>query len=337
MEVCRHGEYPAGSLVHDVAGNLYGTATNGGLANYGTVFELIPNADRRRWKAITLHNFCIRGNCPDGEEPLSGLTYSGQASGMTYDGKSPLYGTTGYGGSKDEGVAFEIRRSGGKWVESVIYEFCSQAGCADGSNPTCALIMDGSGNLYGTAPAGGTNGAGVIFELTPGPPGHVWTETVLYNPATDKGTYGALLMDKSGNLYDAGAGGDHDGGVIFELVRNGTNFNYTVIHSFCTIYKRRNCLDGGGPEAPLVMDASGNLFGVTGGGGIADDGTAFELSPHGGLWFFSMLYSFCILPECVDGKWPLAAPIIDAAGNLYGTTQYGGQDIAGTVYELTPP
>ena len=179
---CADGSRPFGTLVVDTAGNLYGTTYGGGGYGYGTVFELMPNADGSRWKIRVLHSFCAQESCPDGGFPMAGLAYAGQASGSPYDGSSPLYGTTYQGGAQlgDLGVVFEIRPQGKKWSEETIYSFCSQNACIDGSWPIAGVTIDASSNLYGTTSSGGDNDSGVVFELSQQHHGQ-WSEDVLYS------------------------------------------------------------------------------------------------------------------------------------------------------------
>jgi uncharacterized repeat protein (TIGR03803 family) len=144
----------------DGAGNLYGAASGGGARNSGVVFELTPSGTG--WSEQVLYSFCSQ--CADGNSPSAGLIM---------DGAGNLYGTTGFGGAPGPscpssygcGVAFELTPTTNGWTETVLHSFCSQSNCADGNQPSAGLIMDGSGNLYGTTYQGGNNW-GVVFELT---------------------------------------------------------------------------------------------------------------------------------------------------------------------------
>src|SRR6185312_4917897 len=173
-------------LVIDVNGNLYGVTSFGGANGEGVAFELSPNADRTAWTFSILHNFCSVGgfNCTDGRTPApnAGLTYSGAASGVLYDGVSPLYGTAYGGGGHGYGVIFELLPSESRtsWTQNVLYSFCAQASCTDGSYPAAAILVDGTGNLFGTTWSGGGHGQGAVFELSP-TGGGAWSETVLYS------------------------------------------------------------------------------------------------------------------------------------------------------------
>ena len=227
--------------------------------------------------------------------------------------------------------------------ETVLYSFCSQVNCADGLNPVDSLILDGSGNLFGTTEGGGhrTKGGGtgsVVFELAPN-----GTETVLHSfSGSPDGSFasGSLVADSSGNLYGATTNGGSNGcrsgcGTIFEVAPNGTE---TLPYTFCS--GGFPCPDGRSPtNGSLLMDSSGNLYGEASGGGANQGGTVFQLATGGAL---TTLYSFCAMGGCADGQDPSGGLTSDSSGNLYGTTFSGGSGsacpftgICGTVFELT--
>ncbi|MGB8013556.1 MAG: choice-of-anchor tandem repeat GloVer-containing protein [Terriglobales bacterium] len=241
----------------------------------------------------------------------------------TFDGAGNLYGTTFGGGVGPNGTVFELSPNGsGGWNETVLYSF---TGGADGAHPSCAyVIFDSAGNLYGTASGGGSNGMGVVFELSPGGTG--WTETVLHNftgwPDTDTPVNG-LIMDSAGNLYGAAVGG---GGSVFELSPSNGGWTEKVIYEA----KSNNYGMSG-----LTMDAAGNIFGVFG-TYLESNSTLFELSPdpYDGGWNSTLVHTFTGAPT--DGSGARSAPVIDPAGNLYGTTFWGGAKNYGTVYKLSP-
>jgi len=318
-------------LVRDAAGNLYGTTYQGGtgsncgVGGCGTVFELIPTGGG--WTEQVLHNFNNDGT--DGFLPYAGLIL---------DAEGNLYGTTVLGGTYGPGTVFELSpTAGGGWTEQVLYSFCPQTNCPDGSIPYAGLVFDAAGNLYGTAEEGGTYGYGTVFKLSPGNP---WTETVLYSfcaqtNCTDGGLPDAgLIFDAAGNLYGTTrSGGDYGGGdagpgTVFELTAAGTE---TVLHSFGYFPT-----DGLFPYAGLTFDTAGNLYSTTIAGGSHLYGTVFKLTPAGGgIWTEQVLHSFS--NNGTDGFNPSAGLIFDAAGNLYSTTSEGGAyNYAGTVFELSP-
>jgi uncharacterized repeat protein (TIGR03803 family) len=332
------GSDPAAGLIFDAAGNLYGTTEYGGDLNScpglgcGTVFELSPRASGG-WTETVLHRFDVA----DGASPLAGVIF---------DSSGNLYGTTaGGGGRSNNGTVFELSpKAGGGWTETLLHVFNNDG---DASNPRAGLIFDSSGNLYGTTYGGGKYGDGTVFELSPNSGGG-WTEAILYN-FNEKGNSGAnpqagLISDSSGNLYGTtSGGGKYFYGNVFELSpKANSSWTLTILHSFDD---EDGLKDGTYPMAGLTLDSSGNLYGTTYSGGKYYSGTVFELSPKaGGGWTETILHSFGIETEgSEDGLYPLAGVTFDAAGNLYGTTQQGGNlnyctqaNGCGTVFELSP-
>jgi uncharacterized repeat protein (TIGR03803 family) len=213
--------------------------------------------------------------------------------------------------------------------EKVLHSFNSTSKI--GTNPDSPLIFDSAGNLYGTTGLGGAYNGGSLFELTPVAGGR-WTIKVLHefgNGTDGKTPYGNLIFDAAGNLYGVTAfGGPSSGGTAFELSpQAGGTWRETILHSF-----NSSTTDGNSPTGGLVFDVSGNLYGTTNGGGADNTGTVFALSPAGGgTWTETILHSFGN-NSTPDGQQPyLVQLVIDAAGNLYGTTEYGGAYKNGTV------
>lgn len=208
----------------------------------------------------------------------------------------------------------------------------------DGDNPSAGVISDAAGNLYGATVYGGTFNKGAVFQLTL-KPGGGWKETVLHSFKADgkDGTLpdGGLVFDSAGDLYGTTTGGGHGAnGAVFELIpKAGGGWKEKIVHSF-------NVNDGLQPFGNLIFDAAGNLYGATLSGGHDNVGTVFELSlKPGGGWKETVLHSFGDLDS--DGNYPRAGLVMDAAGNLYGTTSMGGDLTScdggcGTVFELTP-
>jgi uncharacterized repeat protein (TIGR03803 family) len=316
------GRTPYAGLIFDGSGNLYGTTGLGGTQGRGTVFELSPNGSGG-WTERVINNFGIAEN--DGRVPFAGLIF---------DGSGNLYGTTAGGGSEDLGTVFEMTPNGsGGWTEKVLHNFGISGN--DGHNPYAGLIFDGSGNLYGTTGYGGSEGDGVVFEMTPNGSGG-WTEQVIHNfgisdndgSNPDQG----LIFDGSGNLYGTTYYGGSEGeGTVFETSPNGSGgWTTKVLHNFGISEN-----DGVGPEASLIFDGAGNLYGTTALGGSEADGTVFEMTPNGsGGWTEFPLHNFGINSN--DGQVPVAPLIFDGSGNLYGTTYYGGSQNDGTVFEVVP-
>jgi uncharacterized repeat protein (TIGR03803 family) len=311
------GSLPAAGLIRDRKGNLYGTFYMGGALGHGGIFELSP-ASGGVWTKKLLYSFS-GGN--DGGQPVSGLIF---------DKKGNLYGTTDLDGADGQGVAYKVTPdSHGGWTESVLYTFTGQNG--DGSGPGGSLIFDKAGNLYGLTVAGGIGNQGTVFKLTPGSGGK-WKESVLYKflggndgatPATSD-----LILDPKGNLYGTTTNGGSAGfGTIFKLTHiNKGRWRESVLYTF------PGGADGGNPYAGLVRDAAGNLYGTTASGVHGAGGVVFKLAhAAGGKWTESVLYT-------VDGagNGSYAGLIRDKAGNLYGTTEFGGPQFAGNVFEVTP-
>jgi uncharacterized repeat protein (TIGR03803 family) len=210
-----------------------------------------------------------------------------------------------------------------------------------GSSPNAAVILDAAGNLYGTTAYGGTHNDGTVFEMISGA-GGTWTEKVLYSfsgPVRDGGfPFGSLVFDSSGSLYGStleGGGrlcGGIGCGIVFELVRHpGGVWQEKILHRFT------GGQDGMIPNAGLVFDAAGALYGTTthGGNCINACGTVFKLTPNaGGAWMETILYRFNHAHQ--DAESPYSTLVFDAAGNLYGTSPYGGQLDEGAVFRLTP-
>ena len=315
-----NGNGPYGALISDGIGNLYGTTTGGGAHAFGTVFELMPRAGGG-WSSKILHSF--NDNGVDGIAPYTRLVL---------DSSGNLYGTTNNGGSNNVGTVFELSpTTNGAWRETILYSF--QNNEVDGTYPYGWLLLDSSGNLYGTTSGGGSNFNGTVFELTPAKTGK-WTETILhdFNYSDGISPLGSLVFDAAGNLYGTTyAGGAYGYGTAFELAPQGTGeWNLTTIFNF----NGQNST-GDGPYAGMIFDASGNLYGTTVLGGTYDSGMVFELTPQvEGEWVETIVHSF--EPSNWDGGNPYGGLEIDAAGNLYGTTSQGGKFNYGTVFELTP-
>ncbi|HLY06326.1 MAG TPA: choice-of-anchor tandem repeat GloVer-containing protein [Rhizomicrobium sp.] len=319
---CKDEASPHAGLILDSQGNLYGTTYGGGANSSGTVFEATPKGVE-----TVLYSFCSvvkNGHCGDGSAPLGGVTM---------DSAGNLYGTTASGGDNDFGAVFEVAFNGkkGTWTEKTLYSFCPESGCADGQAPAAGVIMDKAGNLYGTTQLGGAFGQGAVFEIN----ARHKKETVLYSFCAQSGCadgaepYAGVIMDKSGNLYGTTKYGGNPncgngGGTVFEL---GNKSQESVLYAFCSVEADA---DGSYPEAGLVADKKGNLYGTTTTGGSSSQGVVFELAGT----TETVLYSFCSTTGCPE--FPTAGVIMNKAGDLFGTTSSGGTDGYGTVFELTP-
>jgi len=300
------GASPQAALIQATDGHLYGTTFAGGVYNSGTVFKITPGGT-----FTVLYNFASAGT--GGRYPTAPLVQG-------TDGN--FYGTTVSGGTNSNGTIFRITPAG---VLAMLYSFCSQSGCVDGSEPYDALIQATDGNFYGTTYAGGAQFSGTIYRLTPG-----GTLTTLYSfcsaaGCTD-GQYptGPLLQAADGNLYGTTYGGGNGNGTIFRITTDGA---FTSLHSFCT---SKAC--GKGPSSGLVQGADGKLYGTTlKGGGRYNGGTIFSITTSGA---FATLYAFDSKPPSSKGSAPVAAPVSATDGNLYGTTYAGGVNESGTIFRV---
>src|SRR5579863_1429085 len=312
------GAEPDAQLVRDTAGNLYGTTGTGGSSKCkggcGTAFKMDKTG-----KLVWLHSL----NGANGETPFPGLLRGAEGS---------LYGTTIYGGKINNhvcstgcGVVFKLDKSGN---ETVLHRFNG----VEEWFPVGPLVEDPAGSLYGVV-----QDFGSIFKLN-----KAGKESILYSFGC--GSDGCdpnagVILDSAGNIYGTtfdGGAGTQCCGVVYKLDTSGVE---TVLHTF-------EGSDGAGPTAPLLMDSAGNLYGTTAYGGNLGCqgglgcGVVFELSPQSnGTWVETVLYTFCSLSSCADGRSSRAGLIRDPAGNLYGATELGGGsgcggDGCGVVFKL---
>jgi len=265
---------PQGGMAFDASGNLYGTSGWGcGLAGESCVFEMTPTSGGS-WTFTALYQFPFSGAAgwyPSGTTPIfdaKGNIYATTAFGGDY-GCSP-YGNGCYG----LGVAFELSpNADGTWTETLLHTF---TGGNDGESPTCALVFDARGSLYGTTFSGGEYGNGNVFKLIPNADG-TWTERVLHQFTGGKDgsvPFAGLTFDAQGNLYGTTTeGGAFGYGVVFEMKPTGNGgWTYSVLYSF-------NDTVGARPDAGLILDAAGNLYGTTAGDGKKTFGSVFEITP----------------------------------------------------------
>jgi uncharacterized repeat protein (TIGR03803 family) len=258
------GASPAGALVFDRAGNIYGTAGAGGNLvtcgdGCGVVFKLTPS--NGSWTESVLYNFT---GVPDGMEPTSGVIF---------DNSGNLYGTTflggiegGFWGVYGNGTVFELSPSESGWTEKILCQF--QGGC-EGANPQGGLIIDSAGNLFGT-----TFQTPTAFMLTPS--GGNWNYSLLraFSYSGD-GPEDSLFRDAAGNLYGTtSSDGAYYYGTVFELTPSGGGWTYTDLHDFSGAPD-----DGAQPGGNVIRDANGNLYGTTTRGGANDLGVVFEITP----------------------------------------------------------
>lgn len=339
------GELPAGGVIADASGNIYGTTAYGGsggcvllgiTGGCGTVYEFSPPQTKGgAWTYAILYSF--QGG-KDGYLPIGDLAF---------DSAGNLYGSTEFGGGKGTtcdpdyqycGTVFKLsppKTKGGKWTEKVLHSFAG--GATDGANPNGNLVLDTKGVIFGMTTWGGSTGCqgpgcGTAFELKPPTKtGGAWTEKILHR-FTDgydgAGPNGGLIFDAKGSLYGAaGGGGSQGSGVVFRLTQAKASGRWTetVLHSF------QGTKDESNPQG-LVFDSLGNLY--------CSSGSIVRLKPprqKGGSWILNLLYEFQGPP---DGRSPTDLTFGKGTA-LYGTTLAGGtgqscQGGCGIVFEVHP-
>jgi uncharacterized repeat protein (TIGR03803 family) len=359
------GAFPAGGVVFDKQGNLYGATQQGGGTNCspigycGTVYQLAPPAKQGDpWTETILHVFQGKAQ-NDGEYP---------SGGVIADTAGNIYGTASYGGTGDCvllgikggcGTVFELsppQTKGGQWTYTTLYSF---KGGKDGYLPFGDLVFDSAGNLYGATYFGGGKGTtcnsyyqycGAIFELSP-PTKKVkkWTEKVVYSFKGIKAgkqvgdganPNGGLILDIKGAIYGTtfigGFNCSHNSGqgcgTVFKLtppIGKGSAWTEELLNRF-------NPGNSGAaePAAGVVFDKGGILYGTTQHGGDTGSGTVFQLAPgSNGKWVDRVLYRF---RDGNDGSEPRSGVVFDAKGDLYGTATGGGAEGNGTVFRLRP-
>jgi uncharacterized repeat protein (TIGR03803 family) len=262
---CADGYGPNG-IIRGSGGDLYGATTDAEPdITGGVIFRLMPGGPAGK----------------AGFDPFYAFPYPRSPSAaLVADASGALYGAIGNTKPLGPtwGTVFALHP--GFSTPQVLHDFCSLPRCADGFHPTDLIVMD-SGVLYGTTAMGGDGPfgqGGTLFSLTPDATEAHWRFTLLHSfcekhNCADGASPSGLVIDAAGDLYGTAGAGHAGGGLVFRL---GAGGHYVVLHDFCS---EANCADGSAPYGPLILDRSGNLYGVTGGGGANGEGTVFELTP----------------------------------------------------------
>jgi uncharacterized repeat protein (TIGR03803 family) len=296
------GYGPESSLAADAAGNMYVTTVNGGANNQGAIVMLTPSATES-----VLYSFL--SGTSDGHHPVAGL--------VPFKGSPSFVGTTISGGTTNNGAVFFVNPGVG---EGTFYNFL---GGTDGANPYSALAQIGTNYVYGTTYNGGQYGYGTVFSfrISDG------LEKILHSfnsafPTLDGAhPYGALTVHKGLMYGTTQMGGASNLGTVFSITKTGT---YTLVYSF-----KGGATDGQSPNAGVLFDSAGNIYGTTYGGGQSNAGVVYEISAGG---VESVLHSFG--RNSADGSNPYSS-LIKAKGAFYGTTLQGGSANGGTIYKIT--
>ncbi|MBV8780089.1 MAG: hypothetical protein JO353_01715 [Phycisphaerae bacterium] len=295
-----NGAIPEAALTLDAAANLYGTTVSGGTSGDGTVFEL----SNKHRILTTLTTF----NHRNGANPYAGLMS---------DASGDLIGETATGGAGSFGTIFALSGTGHQALTTLV-NFNS----INGSDSYSTMTSDAAGNFYGTTYSGGTNNNGTVFELN-GANHQTLTTLATFNSTNGKNPFAGLIAGANGGLYGTTySGGTNGMGTVFELTGAG--------HKTVVTLANLGGENGKYTYGNVVSDAAGNLYGTTFQGGDNGDGTIFELSGSD-RQTFTTLANFAGM----NGSNPVAGLIIDAAGNLFGTTEKGGAKGDGTIFELS--
>jgi uncharacterized repeat protein (TIGR03803 family) len=302
------GAGPRGDLIPDANGDLFGTTSGGGANDDGTVFEIAKIADSYAGSPTTLVNFDV----DDGDEPFGSLIA---------DANGDLFGTTRGGGPYGYGTVFEIAKTANGYANSPI-TLVDFNGTGNGGFPLGSLITDANGDLFGTTSVGGEDFDGTVFEIAKTAGGYANTPTTLipFQGPNGANPDGSLIMSASGELL----GTTSEGGI-----GDGTVFG----SQFVQVYFSPANGDGFAPVGSLIMDASGDLFGTTQYGGANNAGTVFEI-PKIGARLYANTPTTVASFDGSDGAIPQGSLLMDANGDLFGTTSSDGPNGGGTIFEI---
>ena len=328
------GDGPEANVTIASDDTLYGTTEFGGAQGTGNIYRLQPSTRALgnatgTWNETVIHTF---GAYNDGEGVLPWW------GALIFDRAGNLYGTASAGGtgscaSGGCGTVFELSPSNGGWTYNVLYRFTCTT---DGATPFSGVVMDTEGRLYGTTDGNLGCDGGTAYQLAP--TGSGWTEITMhqFQNRDDGGEpVGGLVVDAAANAYGVTANGGTSGcgGVVYELSPRGVGWTFLPIY----------CLVGpvaGGSESAMTMDAAGNLYGTTTADGANRRGSVFKLTYNNGSWTYTDLHDFT---GGADGSGPVGTLAVDADGNIYGTSVYGGTgggcefgDGCGVAWKITP-
>ncbi|MGA3402372.1 MAG: choice-of-anchor tandem repeat GloVer-containing protein, partial [Acetobacteraceae bacterium] len=309
------GGNPQAGLIADAAGNLFGTTYGGAANDNGSIFEIANTSTGYASTPTTLAS----ASTAAGYNPRAGLFA---------DASGDLFGTASFGGANGDGTVYEIAKTDGSYA-SALTTLVTFNG-TNGSGPYAGLIADAAGDLFTTTEGGGALGYGAVIEIpySDGSYASAPTTLVSFNGTNGGAPYGGLVADAAGNLFGTtDTDGADNEGTVFEIAKTGGSYA-----SAPTVLVNFNGFDGGSPHAGLIVDAAGDLFGTTQGGGANGDGEVFEIAKTGGTYASTpiTLVSF----NGTDGAYPGAGLIADADGDLFGTTANGGANNLGTVFEI---
>ncbi len=360
------GRTPYEALAQGLDGNFFGTTRSGGASGFGTVFKMTPVG-----VLTTLVEFTENGTSNKGREPYAGLvrgsdgifygtTSSGGATGngtvfkvttagvlttlvaFTDNGASNkgalpyaglvegsdgnFYGTTRFGGASGNGTVFAVTPAG---VLTTLVEFSRNGATNKGAQPYARMLRGSDGHFYGTTFFGGTNDAGTVFKMTPA---GVLTTLVEFtgDGAMNKGSgpSAGLIEGSDGSLYGTTqSGGANSNGTVFKMTPAGVLTTLVEFTGNGAMNKGRS------PRAALVQGSDGSFFGTTYDGGTNTFGTVFKMTPAGGL---TTLAEFTGSGASNKGRGPYAGLAQGTDGNLYGTTQLGGGNNNGTIFQMSP-
>jgi uncharacterized repeat protein (TIGR03803 family) len=299
------GRWPEDALIQGPDGTLYGTTLRGGFSDDGTVYSIHPDGSGYT-QLHQFNSFASEGRTPSGS--------------LTPDGAGSLYGVTHCGGNGGYGTLFMIGLDGKNY--SIVRHF---GGSSDGQWPSGQLLLGPDAAWYGTTYTGGSNNFGTVFKIRGDGTGYTQLHSFF---GTNDGDVpcDALVLDAAGMLYGTtAAGGSNSVGTVFTLSTNGTGF--AVLHTFVT-----NGVDGASPAGGLLLGNDGTLYGLTEAGGTNNAGSVFELNTTGND--YALLHNF--QTNGADGTAPGSGLLQGANGALYGTTQQGGTNGAGTVFSINP-